>query len=111
MASPIRNLIHGNILQVDIIEDDNSVIGVVRSELNDGCLVVHPLLYSPTKTKVKRFVEECVKALRRISDEFGYPCFNLCTHNAKFIKMLFGEKAYVIGNHPEGVLYEYDMRT
>jgi hypothetical protein len=110
MANPIRNLIDGNILQVDIIEDDNSIVGVIRSELNDECLIVHPLLYRPTKTRFKLFRSKFFEVMYKLKDEFGYQAIHSCTWNEKIVKLLFNGKAYSIGNHIRGVLYEYDMR-
>ena len=114
MANPIRNIIDGQqfsgILQIDIIEDKNSVVGVVRTELNDECMVVHPLLYSPTPTKFRLFREEFFKAMYKLKEEFGYEVIHSCTWNKKMVKMLFNGKAYKIGEHIRGVLYEYDMR-
>ena len=114
MANPIRNLIDGQqfsgILQIDIIEDKDSIIGVVRTELNDECMVVHPILYSPTATKFKLFHKEFFKAMYKLKEEFGYEAIHCCTWNEKMVKMLLDGKAYKIGEHTGGILYEYDMR-
>ena len=114
MANPIRNLIDdqqsSNMLQIDIVEDDDSIVGIIRTELNDDCIVVHPILYSPTKTKFKLFRKEFFKAMYKLKDEFGYQAIHSCTWNEKMVKMLFNGKAYPIGEHKGGVLYEYDMR-
>jgi hypothetical protein len=110
MANPIRNLIDGNLLQVDIVEDNRGIVGVIRTELNDKCLIVHPILYNPSKGRLKLMRKTCIQIMYRLKDEFGYIAFNLCTHNTRFIDMLFGNTVYKIGDHLEGVLYEYDMR-
>ena len=114
MANPIRNIIDGQqfsgILQVDIIEDNDSIVGVIRTELNDDCIVAHPLLYAPTKTKFKLFRKEFLKTMYKLKEEFGYEAIHFCTWNKKMVKMLFNGKAYKIGEHIRGVLYEYDMR-
>jgi hypothetical protein len=114
MANPIRNLIDGEqfngILQVDIIEDNDSIIGVIRTELNKECIVVHPLLYAPTKTKFKLFRDKFFESMYKLKSEFGFEAIHSCTWNEKMVKMLFNGKAYPIGEHVRGVLYEYDMR-
>jgi hypothetical protein len=114
MANPIRNIIDGQqfsgILQIDIIEDDDSIVGVIRTELNDDCMVVHPFLYSPTKTKFKLFRKEFFRVMYKLKDEFDYDAIHSCTWNEKMVRLLFNGKAYPIGEHIRGVLYEYDMR-
>jgi hypothetical protein len=46
----------------------------------------------------------------KLKEEFGYVAIHGCTWNEKMVKMLLNGKAYKIGEHIGGVLYEYDMR-
>jgi len=107
MVNPIRFILGDKIIYVIIVDNGVDIVGLLKYELTEDMLLIHPTLYNPNKTKFKLFKVECFKSFKYFKEEYNYKAVHACTDNNKLIDMITNKEAYIIGNGEGGVLYEY----
>jgi hypothetical protein len=106
MVKPIKAMHHGQLHATKIIEDDNSVVAVIRAELGDDVLLMHPIIYDITKTRLRLFEEAFLKYLKELKEEYNYDHWYGLTENTKLVNIMRLIKTKKITDIDGQTLYE-----
>tara|TARA_R110000822_G_scaffold133419_3_gene270838 strand:- start:289 stop:618 length:330 start_codon:yes stop_codon:yes gene_type:complete len=106
MVKPIKALHHGQVHATKIVEDDNSVVCVIRAELGEDALLIHPIIYDITKGRLQRFEEALLQFLAELKAEYGYEHWYALTTNTKLVRIMNLAQPKKIADIDGQTLYE-----
>ena len=84
--------------------------GLIRWELLEDVILVHPKLFKTTATYFKRLKDDMHNRMEMYKTMYGHNLFMTVTHNSKLANMLTNGKAEAVGTLAEGVVYIYDIK-
>jgi len=116
MANLIKYLAKDVIQIVEIIDNGKEVIGVIRAEVGEDMLLMHPRIYSPTKTKFLEFRKSFEVFLRYMKSEYYYEKWHgllsmpSLSDNKKWADMISNNRAYPVKYIMGRPLYECEIQ-
>jgi hypothetical protein len=106
MESPIKWLGHDELQCTKVVDDGIDIIGVIRAEIGDDALLIHPTLYNVSKERLQAFKEAFYSFLNDLREEYGYEHWYALTDNSKLVRMITGDSMKVVKQIDTHTLYE-----
>jgi|TARA_R110002110_G_scaffold135026_5_gene318840 hypothetical protein len=92
-----------------IVESEKEVIGIIRAELANDLVMVHPLIYIMTKDRYKLFKKEFFSFMDKLKIDYGYEHYYALTLNSRMVDTMSDGRAEAIGEILGRTLYECEI--
>lgn len=106
MEKPIKALFHDQLHCTRIVESEDDILAVIRAEIGDEALLLHPILYNPTRGRIKLFEEAVLKFVKELADEYNYEHWYVLTPHTRLVNLLNIVKLNKLTKLDDLTLYE-----
>jgi hypothetical protein len=107
MENLIEVFYNKTLYQTYIVEDNDSVIGVIKADCYKEFVLIHPRIYIVNKNSLRKYKDAFKQFINNLNLNLYYDHIYADTNKYNVVKFLTDKKAVCIGKGIEGMLYKH----